>query len=269
MLKLIIGGAGSGKSVFAQGLIEADYRKFKEAHLIAGSDMDVERAGLCLARESKIGSRTSGLHSTELIYLATMDASDRESRKRIEKHIKMREGNGYRLIEMPKDLKQAEHIISPGSFVLIEDITNLCANEMFSGDLREIDSQNKMAARTERANETEKGVDEADSAEETDKNRLSDGKGYKGINTEGNNADINQLSEKIVSGIDKLSGCCREIVAVTGELFSDGILYTDETLLYLKLLSIVNYKLALRACYVSEIVSGFANVIKDEEERIC
>ena len=59
MLKLVIGGAASGKSEFAQRLIEEDAR------------------------------------GGELVYLATMEAKDRESLARIERHLRLREGRGY------------------------------------------------------------------------------------------------------------------------------------------------------------------------------
>ncbi len=96
MLKLVIGGAASGKSEFAQRLIEED----------AGGG--------------------------ELVYLATMEARDKESLTRIERHVRLREGRSYRTVECCRDIGRAAELIKEGSFVLIEDITNLCANEMFS-----------------------------------------------------------------------------------------------------------------------------------------
>ena len=97
MLKLVIGGAASGKSEFAQRLIEEDAR------------------------------------GGELVYLATMEAKDRESLARIERHLSLREGRGYRTLECFRDIEGAAELVKEGSFVLIEDITNLCANEMFPG----------------------------------------------------------------------------------------------------------------------------------------
>ena len=68
MLILISGGAGSGKSEFAEGLITA-----------------------------------SGLEKR--VYLATMKVWDDESVRRVEKHRAMRAGKGFVTVERPEDLR--------------------------------------------------------------------------------------------------------------------------------------------------------------------
>ena len=92
MLSLIIGGAGSGKS----GLAEA----------------------LCCRLK---GPR---------LYIATMQAADGESMNRIEKHRRQREGLGFDTLECPHNLDRAE--IPQGANALLEDLSNLLANELFS-----------------------------------------------------------------------------------------------------------------------------------------
>lgn len=92
MLNLIIGGAGSGKSALAESL--------------------------CCSLE---GSR---------LYIATMFARDRESLKRIEKHRGRRRGLAFDTLECPLGLDRAE--IPIGSNALLEDLSNLLANELFS-----------------------------------------------------------------------------------------------------------------------------------------
>ena len=179
MLKLVIGGAASGKSEYAQKLIEKDAK------------------------------------GRELVYLATMEAKDRESLARIERHLKLREGLGFCTLERFRDIGSAAALVREGSFVLIEDITNLCANEMFPDPGTVI-------------------------------------------------RDVGGLAEKITDGIEKLcmalgSG---EAVAVTGELFSDGKVYDEDVMTYLKLLSEVNYRLAERAFQVDEIVCGLPDRLK-------
>ncbi|MCR4656280.1 MAG: bifunctional adenosylcobinamide kinase/adenosylcobinamide-phosphate guanylyltransferase [Lachnospiraceae bacterium] len=249
MLKLIIGGAESGKSAYAQRLIETDHQSFQKSF---------QKSFQNGFRKKAVGSNEL---RGELIYLATMDlpkepgALDRESLGRIERHVKMREGKGYRLIERPKDPGETVHMLSPDSFVLIEDITNLCANEMFLGDPDDMLQGTGLAGKTDDAKDTE--------------NRRSDTAAVEGKDAGSDNFYIDRLSEKIVSGIDMICKQCREAVAVTGELCSDGILYEKETVLYLKLLSRVNYELARRADYVAEIVCGLANVIKDETDGTC
>ena len=91
MLTIIIGGAGSGKSAFA------------EAHV----------------------SRLSG----RKIYLATLLPRDGESRGRVEKHRMMRRGKGFETLERGLDLANA--VIPTGANVLLEDLSNLLANEMY------------------------------------------------------------------------------------------------------------------------------------------
>ena len=92
MLSLIIGGAGSGKSAIAESL--------------------------CCSLE---GPR---------LYIATMPAGDSESLKRIEKHRAQRAGKGFETLECPLSLDRAE--IPQGANALLEDLSNLLANELFS-----------------------------------------------------------------------------------------------------------------------------------------
>ena len=94
MLILVSGGAGSGKSEFAEGLIAA-----------------------------------SGLEKR--VYLATMKAWDAESVRRVEKHRAMRAGKGFVTVERPEDLAGLD--LPAGCAVLLEDLSNLTANE-FSGN---------------------------------------------------------------------------------------------------------------------------------------
>ena len=91
MLTIIVGGAGSGKSAFA------------EAHV----------------------SRLSG----RKIYLATMIPRDGESHGRVEKHRMMRRGKGFETLERGLDLANA--VIPAGANVLLEDLSNLLANAMY------------------------------------------------------------------------------------------------------------------------------------------
>lgn len=93
MLIEIIGGSGSGKSEFA------------------------ERRCMELWRGRKI-------------YIATMQPFDEESRKRVERHRKMRAGKQFDTLEVYTGLENAE--IPEQSTVLLECMSNLTANEMFS-----------------------------------------------------------------------------------------------------------------------------------------
>ena len=94
MLSLIIGGAGSGKSALAESL--------------------------CCALD---GPR---------LYLATMEPFDGECRARIARHRSQRAGKGFRTLERYADLAGAA--VPAGASVLLEDLGNLTANELYRPD---------------------------------------------------------------------------------------------------------------------------------------
>ena len=92
MLTLIIGGAASGKSAYAESL--------------------VLKTGL------------------PRYYLATMQVWDAECAARVEKHRKMRAEKQFETLECPLHL---DHLALPGrGTVLLEDLGNLVANELFT-----------------------------------------------------------------------------------------------------------------------------------------
>ena len=94
MIVLVTGGSGCGKSTWAEKLI---------------ATMPAENR----------------------IYVATMQVYDEESVKRVARHRAQRADKGFTTIECEKDLAAAN--IPEGSTVLLEDLVNLMANEMFDG----------------------------------------------------------------------------------------------------------------------------------------
>jgi len=90
----LTGGSASGKSAWAEGFITA-----------------LHRGG-------------------PLLYLATMAAGDGESRRRVARHRQARAGKGFATLERPCDL--AGLALPPGAAVLLEDLGNLCANELYA-----------------------------------------------------------------------------------------------------------------------------------------
>jgi len=92
----LTGGSASGKSAWAERIITALRR------------------------------RDSG----PLIYLATMAAEDEESRRRVARHREARAGKGFVTLERPLDL--AGLILPPDASLLLEDLGNLCANELYA-----------------------------------------------------------------------------------------------------------------------------------------
>ncbi len=178
MLKLVIGGASSGKSDYAERLILKDHGEYvKEGN------------------------------ESELVYLATMMAWDGESVKRIKRHRNQRKDLGFHTVEQGYEIERISGSLSKESAVLIEDIPNLVANEMFCAHKR-------------------------------------------------------RSEEEVINGILSLELFSYEIVAVTGNLFSDGNIYEKETDRYLRFLARVNYELAKRSEAVFEVVCGVSYRIK-------
>ncbi|MFV0467082.1 MAG: bifunctional adenosylcobinamide kinase/adenosylcobinamide-phosphate guanylyltransferase [Lachnospiraceae bacterium] len=93
MLYLITGGSGSGKSAFAEDL-------------------------------------TVKLSACQRVYLATMQPFDEESQDRIRRHRRMRSSKGFETIEKYVDIKGIT--LDPDTVLLLECMSNLVANEMYS-----------------------------------------------------------------------------------------------------------------------------------------
>ena len=92
MLLYVSGGSGSGKSAFAEGLIV--------------------RSGLA-----------------ERLYIATMAPFGAEGQARIARHRALRAGKGFTTCERLRDLEGID--VPSGCAALLEDLTNLFANEWF------------------------------------------------------------------------------------------------------------------------------------------
>lgn len=93
MIVLITGGSGSGKSAFAEETV-------------------------------------MGLGAFPRYYIATMDCLDVETRQRISRHRRMREGKSFTTLEQPVHLERC--VLPEKGVALVECISNLVANELFS-----------------------------------------------------------------------------------------------------------------------------------------
>lgn len=94
MLILVTGGAGSGKSQFA------------------------ERLSMALKQEP-------------FRYIATMQIWDAECRQELPNIGQQRAGKGFRTLEIPSHLAEQAETLSPGGTALLECLSNLLANEQF------------------------------------------------------------------------------------------------------------------------------------------
>ncbi len=191
MFTLVIGGAGSGKSEYAEGLLARKSKSKAEGSL-----------------PEKQGKRSENPEENSLIYIATMQPWDAECRKRIEKHQRAREGKGFFTIERYLDLEGL--LLPEKSRVLLECLSNLMANELYAPE----------------------------------------GGG----------------SAAVLRGIEALLVQCEELVIVTNEVFSGGSNYEGDSLSYLRELAGVNRALAKKADRVIEVVCGYPNILKGEEQ---
>jgi len=114
MIALVVGGAKSGKSMFAQDLAKSLKESF---NIYLEEDLDSEL-------KKKNG---------KLYYVATMNPYDLEDLKRIENHLKEREGYGFNTIEETMDMIKVSKMIQKEDTVLIDSITSLVTNYMFKG----------------------------------------------------------------------------------------------------------------------------------------
>lgn len=91
---LVIGAAASGKSAYAESL--------------------------CLG------------HDGPRVYLATMESFGEEGARRIACHRALREGKGFSTLERTRDVGAAAPGLPRGCTLLLEDVGNLVANELFA-----------------------------------------------------------------------------------------------------------------------------------------
>lgn len=168
MISVVTGGSGSGKSEYAEKLA-------------------VKQGG-------------------RLIYIATMQPFGSEARERISRHREMRSGKGFETIEAFTAAQCAEAEVTQNSVVLLECVSNLVANEMFSvgGDY------------------------------------------------------MRSVKECLIT----LSGRCGHLIAVTNEIFSDGLMYDDETIRYIKAMAEINRFLFSAADSVTEVVYSIPVLVK-------
>ena len=117
MMVLVVGGSGSGKSSYAEkvtvSLAQESVKEITKSENTSLSDFK--------------------LNIAKKYYLATMQVFDDEGRKKVERHRNLRSGKGFFTIEQPTRISGALEKMEDGDrTVLLECISNLTANEMFS-----------------------------------------------------------------------------------------------------------------------------------------
>lgn len=101
MIIMVLGDSGSGKSEYAENLIQR----------IAGD--------------------------SPLYYIATMKPYGKEAEQRILRHRQLRAQKGFQTVECYRDIGTCK--ACSGSSILLECMSNLTANEMFDGELHPSD----------------------------------------------------------------------------------------------------------------------------------
>ena len=117
MMILVVGGSGSGKSSYAEkvtvSLAQESVKEITKSENTSLSDFK--------------------LNIPKKYYLATMQVFDDEGRKKVDRHRNLRNGKGFFTIEQPTRISGALEKMEDGDrTVLLECISNLTANEMFS-----------------------------------------------------------------------------------------------------------------------------------------
>lgn len=121
MMILVMGGSGSGKSSYAEETAVS-----LAGEIFCGETLIPSGAGVPLGRNEE---------KMRLYYLATMQVFDKEGQKKVDRHRNLRKGKGFLTIEQPTGISGALEKMEKGDrTVLLECISNLTANEMFSGE---------------------------------------------------------------------------------------------------------------------------------------
>lgn len=118
MIVLVVGGAKSGKSMFAQDLAKS-LNESSKIHLEGDLEVDLHE--------------NTQIKRGKLYYVATMNPYDLEDLKRIENHLREREGYGFNTIEETLNMSKVSSLIKEEDTVLIDSITSLVTNYMFRG----------------------------------------------------------------------------------------------------------------------------------------
>ena len=226
-LALVTGGAASGKSAYAERRIQEMFSAAK-------------------------------LPEKRLIYLATMfNDGGPEAAARIRRHRALRAEKGFETIEKPCGLETllsdnriwksqegaaGEYPAAPkgvsadlqGGFILLEDLGNLLANELYLSEGRLSGVCADPPMRVEEPNLSASGGNE-------------DHRHY---------PEDALLREYILAPLLTLAETASALVIVSNEIFSDGETYPPETMRYIRALGLLHRWIAEEADDVTEVVCG-------------
>lgn len=227
MIFFVLGGSGSGKSEFAENILQ---------------------------------NRLSG----DKYYIATMQVFDEEVQKKVDRHRRLRKDKGFFTIEAPTDVdKECKRFFAhemdciatkinsrkdTKKSAILECVSNLTANEMFNTTVNTAVNAptNETAKKTQKKDKTEKN-------DETEKNAKSE--------TNIKSEIMEYTVEKIISDIEGLAHIFDNLVIVGNNVFDDGILYDQMTQSYIEAMGRINEKIVAMADEVYEVVVGIECII--------
>ena len=181
----------------------------------------------------------------EKYYLATMEVYGAEGRQKVERHRKLREGKGFETLEYPLQIRGAAEQVTGGT-VLLECLSNLLANEMFSKSQTEFQQPEFPQPELPQPElpQPEFSQPELDRPENAEREY--------------------QVVERILGDIQCVAERAEHLVIVTNNVFEDGILYPQETMEYIENLGRLNQRLTEIADVVTEVVVSIPVPVKGE-----
>lgn len=232
MVIVVYGGNASGKSALAEELAEKLFLRQSE-------------------EDEKSGDK---------VYLATMQRDgSTEAEERIAKHRELRDGKGFVTVECPANLVEHCQLPENVSTVLLEDVGNLVANELFSGEERAGNEIVELESAPKRMVENKGKIfseNEAIYSQERKQRNIGE--------TNVSEKEMKGIVEEVCSEINWLISQIPNAVIVTNNIFDGGIEIDKEMRKYSDTLGAVNQWLAKRCDVFAESVCGLPNVLKGQ-----
>lgn len=170
-------------------------------------------------------------------YVATMIAYGTEGREKVLRHQMLRRGKGFITIEQPRDVGQ----------IVLEPPEDAGKGEM---------------APEPPGDGGKRAMTPAPAVLLECVSNLAANEMFGGTPEDNGDMDVSRLAEKIEADILCLSRQARDMVIVTNEVDRDGLVYDRETMEYIRLMGLLNKRLASMADRVVEVVCGIPVMLK-------
>lgn len=130
MMHVITGGSGSGKSAYAEMWLTGKPENTTISVNTAGKDGNGTKC------QETVGASQNGEMRCPYLYIATMRPFGEETKKKIERHRRMRAGKGFQTLECYGDLRAFDELIQSWKKrgILLECVSNLLADVLYQDD---------------------------------------------------------------------------------------------------------------------------------------